>query len=262
MDYAIVVVAALLVSAIALYSGFGLGTLLLPVFALFFPIPVAVAAVAVVHLANNVFRLGLVGRHADRKVALLFGLPGAGAAVLGALLLARVSSIPPLASYHLGGQEFSVSVVKLVIAMLIAGFAMLELVPVLSNWKVDRRYLPAGGIVSGFFGGLSGQQGALRAPFLAGAGLDAAGFAGTTAVVAIMVDMVRLAVYGPTVLRQSYSTVFEHRGLGLVIAATVAAFLGTYLGSRYLKKVTIGTIKKLVGVLLVIVAVALASGLA
>ncbi|MBI2853860.1 MAG: TSUP family transporter [Chloroflexi bacterium] len=261
MDYVLVVVAALIVSAIALYSGFGLGTLLLPVFALFFPVPVAVAATAVVHLANNIFRLGLVGRHANRRVVLLFALPAVGAAILGALLLARVSSIPPLASYHLGSQEFSVSTVKLVVAILIAGFAVLELAPTLSNWKVAPRYLPVGGLLSGFFGGLSGQQGALRAPFLASAGLRTAGFAGTTAVAAIMVDVTRLAVYGPTILRQSYSTVFEHGGAGLVVAAIIAAFLGTYLSSRYLKKITMSTIRKLVGVLLVIVAVVLAAGL-
>ncbi|SVB47730.1 uncharacterized protein METZ01_LOCUS200584, partial [marine metagenome] len=37
MDYLIVAIAALLVAGLALYSGFGLGTLLMPVFALFFP---------------------------------------------------------------------------------------------------------------------------------------------------------------------------------------------------------------------------------
>ena len=49
----------------ALYSGFGLGTLLMPVFALFFPVPVAVASTAVVHLASNLFRLAFTGRQAD-----------------------------------------------------------------------------------------------------------------------------------------------------------------------------------------------------
>ncbi|MBI2857882.1 MAG: TSUP family transporter [Chloroflexi bacterium] len=262
MDYLIVILTALLVSAIALYSGFGLGTLLLPAFALFFPIPVAVAATAVVHLANNLFKLGLVGRNADRKVTLLFGLPGIAAAILGALLLVRVSAIPPLAVYTFGGQEFSITVVKSAIAVLIAGFAILELSPVLSNWKVQTKYLPVGGLLSGFFGGLSGQQGALRAPFLAVAGLDARGFVGTTAVVAIMVDLARLAVYGPTIFGKNLHIVFGPQGYGLVIAAAVSAFLGTYLGSRYLKKVTMRTIRMIVGVLLVVVAVALAAGVA
>lgn len=75
-----------------------------------------------------------------------------------------------------------------------------------------------------------------------------------------MVDMARLIIYGPTILGQNYGTAFGQQGLDLVIAAIVAAFLGTYLGSRYLKKVTMSTIRKTVDILLVIVAIALAVG--
>jgi hypothetical protein len=51
MSYLIICVVAFAVSGLTLFSGFGLGTLLMPAFALFFP--VAVAATAVVHLANE-----------------------------------------------------------------------------------------------------------------------------------------------------------------------------------------------------------------
>ncbi|KAF0170293.1 MAG: hypothetical protein FD161_4693 [Limisphaerales bacterium] len=43
MDYVVVSLAALVATALTLFSGFGLGTLLMPVFAVFFPLPVAVA---------------------------------------------------------------------------------------------------------------------------------------------------------------------------------------------------------------------------
>ena len=46
------------VSLLTLFSGFGLGTLLLPAFAVFFPIEVAVASTAIVHAANNLFKAG------------------------------------------------------------------------------------------------------------------------------------------------------------------------------------------------------------
>ncbi len=52
MGYLAVAVASLVVAALTLVSGFGLGSLLMPVFALFFPLEVAVGATAVVHLAN------------------------------------------------------------------------------------------------------------------------------------------------------------------------------------------------------------------
>jgi len=72
VQYALVAGVALFVSALTLFSGFGLGTLLMPAFALFLPVPVAVAATAVVHLANNLFKLVLVGRKADWTVVLRF----------------------------------------------------------------------------------------------------------------------------------------------------------------------------------------------
>jgi uncharacterized protein len=65
MDLVAVCVAVLFASGLTLFSGFGLGTILTPVFALFFPVPAAIAMTAVVHLANNVFKIGLVGRDAD-----------------------------------------------------------------------------------------------------------------------------------------------------------------------------------------------------
>ena len=57
VQYIVLYLAALAVSGLTLFSGFGLGTLLMPVFAIFFPIEIAVAMTAVVHLANNLFKV-------------------------------------------------------------------------------------------------------------------------------------------------------------------------------------------------------------
>lgn len=65
MDYALIAATAFVASGLTLFSGFGLGTVLLPAFALFLPVPAAIAATAVVHLLNNLFKGGLVGRNAD-----------------------------------------------------------------------------------------------------------------------------------------------------------------------------------------------------
>jgi cytochrome c biogenesis protein CcdA len=70
----LVAVAAFVVALLTFFTGFGLGTLLMPAFAwLLHDVPTAVAATAVVHLANNLLKLGLVGRRADRGVVLKFG---------------------------------------------------------------------------------------------------------------------------------------------------------------------------------------------
>jgi uncharacterized membrane protein YfcA len=62
-------------------------------FALFLPVPVAVAATAVVHLANNLFKLALVGRKADWTVVVRFALPAFAAAIVGATLLGLLAEV-------------------------------------------------------------------------------------------------------------------------------------------------------------------------
>src|SRR4030067_2642307 len=119
MEYVVIFITALFVSALSLFSGFGLGTILMPAFALFFPIQVAIAATAVVHLANNIFKVILVGKKADWHVLLRFALPGAAAAILGAWLLTLISGIPAGFIYSIGNNEYGIDIIKLVIGSLI-----------------------------------------------------------------------------------------------------------------------------------------------
>jgi uncharacterized membrane protein YfcA len=263
MEYIVVCVVALVVAALTLFSGFGLGTLLMPAFALFFPVPVAVAATAVVHLANNIFKVVLVGRNADRKVVLKFALPAALAAIGGALLLEFMSGAAPVAQYALGGSTHEITPVKLVIAVLIVGFAILELTPRFEKLAFNPKYIPLGGALSGFFGGLSGHQGALRTAFLIRSGLPKEAFIGTMVVSAVVVDVTRLAVYGSTFLGGSFSAVSQngHSAWALIVAGTVAAFVGSFIGARLVKKVTMRAIQVLVGVMLLLLGIALGAGL-
>ena len=159
MAYLIICTVALIVSALTLFSGFGLGTLLMPAFAIFFPVEVAVGTTAIVHLANNIFKLALVGRMADIKIVLKFAIPASVMAVIGALLLNYFTDIQPIAVYTLAGRTFTITAVNLVIAILITVFAILELNQRFEKLAFNPKYIPLGGALSGFFGGLSGQQG-------------------------------------------------------------------------------------------------------
>lgn len=259
MEYLVVCFVAVLVSALTLFSGFGLGTVLMPAFALFFPIPVAIAATAVVHLANNIFKVFLVGRKADWGVVARFAIPGAIAALIGAALLNLFAHLSPLCAYQLGGQKYDVTVVKLVIGMLIIGFAFFELLPRFRRMSFDRKYLPLGGLLSGFFGGLSGNQGALRSAFLLKTGMEKEAFIGTGTVSAVIVDVARMLVYGLSF----YTSKFADLGgiWPLVMAATLAAFLGAFMGKRLVKTITLGAIQLLIGIMMVIIGLGMAIGL-
>lgn len=248
MMYLIVCLIALTASGLTLFSGFGLGTLLLPAFTLFFPVDVAIAMTAIVHMANNFFKLFLVGKMADRKVLLKFAPPAILAAFLGAWLLTFLSEIPVIASYSIGGNIYQVTALKALIGFLMVGFAAMELFPGTGKMEFDKKYLALGGLVSGFFGGLSGHQGAFRSAFLSKAGLGKEAFIATGVVTAVMIDVTRLSVYF-----RHFTVSGIEANWTLVVAATVAAFLGAYGGSRLLKKVTFRMVRKVVGVMLVFI---------
>jgi uncharacterized membrane protein YfcA len=261
LNFIIVALSALVAAGLTMYSGFGLGTLMLPVFALFFPVEMAVVATALVHGANNVFKVSLLGRHADRDVVLKFGLTAIVAAIFGALALGWFAQLGSNLTIAVNESDvLHITPAKLVIGLLMIGFALFELLPRFQHLEFDRRYLPLGGLLSGFFGGLSGHQGALRSAFLAKSGLTTERFVGSNAVIGFLVDLTRIAVY-VTLFRAAGGDLVDFGGWPLVITGALAAFCGVLVGKRYLHKVTMKSVRTLVGVLLFGVGLALVFGL-
>ncbi len=261
MSYIIICLSAMLASALTLFSGFGLGTLLLPVFALFFPIEVAVAGTAVVHGANNIFKVGLVGKHADRLIVLRFGIPAIIAAFVGATAFGYVSYFGEIARYPVESRIAVITPIKVVMGLLMFVFALFELLPTLRELKFDRKYLFLGGILSGFFGGFSGHQGALRSAFLSKVGISTQAFVGTNAVIGFMVDVVRIAAYAFVFWGAETNSPFSQDQWPLILSCIVAAFAGVMISKRFLHKITMKTVETLTGILLLIIAMALGAGI-
>jgi len=259
VDLLLIGLVSLVVSGLTLFSGFGLGTVLMPAFALFFPVPVAIAATAVVHLANNLFKLGLVGRHADWGVVLRFGVPASLAAIAGANALFLFDRLPVLATYELGGRGHEISALKAAIGLLIVVFAGLELVPRFAALAFPPRYLILGGMLSGFFGGLSGNQGAFRSAFLVKAGLGKEAFVATGVAATVIVDVVRLAVYGLSFYASSVAALASDVARPVAVAI-LCAFLGAYGGARLLQRATLRFVQVIVAVAMVGFGVALGGG--
>jgi len=259
MEFFVICLAALLASGLTFFSGFGLGTILMPVLTLFLPVPAAIAATAIVHFANNLFKLALVGKSANKPVLIRFAVPAVFAAMLGAWFLSYASFLPVIVKYEFIGKVHEMTAVKLMIGLIIVLFSCLELIPGLANVAIDRKYLPWGGLLSGFFGGLSGNQGALRSMFLIKAGLTKDEFIGTGAAAAAMVDIARLLVYGIGIFAVQVSLVSDIKWL--ILAATASAFAGAFLGRAILKKITLRTVQRIVGVMLIFLGVGLSIGL-
>jgi uncharacterized membrane protein YfcA len=230
LETVLVALASFATALLTFFSGFGLGTLLLPVFALFYPLPVAVAATAMVHFANNLFKGVLMLRQCDWKVVAAFGPLAMVGAWAGASLLTQLNP----------------AAVKPVIGGLIVLFALLEWQP---QWvQFSPRWIPVGGALSGFFGGLSGHQGALRTAFLVRLGLNKNAFIATNVALALLVDVTRLSVY-------------KLEGLPPVVWAGIgAALVGSILGRRWLPKVSMAGVHRLIDALLMVYGLGLLAG--
>ncbi len=249
-------IAAFLTALLTFFSGFGLGTILMPVSAVFLPVEVAIALTGVVHFLYNLFKLSLLGLKADREVVLRFGIPAFIAAFGGAWLLVQMTDMKPVYEYSLGERNYAVTPLKLIVSALLMFFTFMEVVPFLKNVQLGKDKLIIGGILSGFFGGLSGHQGALRSAFLIKTGLSKEAFIGTGIAIACMVDLSRLGVY-----IKGFSEGELGKYMVLVIGATASAFVGAYIGNRSLKSVTLKKLQIIVSVMIFILAIGLGLGI-
>ena len=148
------------------------------------------------------------------------------------------------------------SFLNVVLGVLILLFALVELLPGLKDIHLDKKWLVPGGLLSGFFGGLSGHQGALRSAFLIKLNLSKEQFVASGIMIACMIDSIRITSYATSFDFSSFDSLIY-----LVVIATLAAFAGAIAGKYLLKKVTISLLQNVVGFLMIAIAALLILGI-
>jgi len=235
-EYLILAILSFFAGGMTLFTGFGLSTILLPVFVIFFPAAIAVPSTAIVHFLNNFYKLFIYFKKINLKVLIRFGVPALLASIAGAFLLKKLSS-----------NERDL---EIILGILIISISFLEMIPAIRNLKIGIKWAPVGGIISGFFGGLSGHQGLFRSAFLIKSGLNKNSFIATGVGIAVLVDITRLSVYGSTIFTTS---IISTDGFWLpVIISTTSALFGVSLATDLVKKMTIGVIRNMVFALIFI----------
>jgi hypothetical protein len=255
MELVLICLVTFAASIFTFFSGFGLGTILTPVFAIFFPVDIAIALTGVVHFSNNLFKTALIGKNIDKAVLIRFGIPAVFASLAGSWLLLKITVIPTLFQYELWDKRFEVTTIKLIIALLLICFSIFEITPTFQKVRFGKDKLLWGGILSGFFGGISGMQGAIRSAFLIKSVLTKEAYIATGVVIACMIDLTRLSVY-----TSRFASANLNENLALLFSATLAAIAGAYIGNKLLKKVTLKSIQLIVAVLLILISIALGFG--
>lgn len=247
----IIYITALVASGLTLISGFGLGTLMLPVFAIFFPMEIAIGMTAVVHLINNIFKFGLIYKWVNWRVALIFGGAGVVGAFFGAKLMLNLEGLESLYT----NEWIDIRPLHATIGLLMVLFAYFELNASLKAFHPELKFLIPGGVLSGFFGGLSGHQGALRSMFLLKSGLSKTAYVASGTTIALMVDLTRIPIY-----INKYSMSFIEDNIRVILLATIFAFLGAYIGKRYIEKVTFRAVQIIVGIFMIFIGIGLIIG--
>lgn len=224
MTLAMLVAASIAAGAIASVAGFGIGTVLTPVFALQVDMKLAVAAVAVPHLVATTLRLWMMRRHVDWRIVRTFGVMSAAGGLAGALLQQRLRG-PGLVMVF-GGL------------LIFAGLT--GLTGAMERIRLGRTAAWITGVLSGVFGGLVGNQGGIRAAALLGFDVRPSAFVASATAAALMVDLARMPVY----LVQEADRLPDLAGP--IALAAIGAVVGTIGGERVLRRIPSPVFKRLV----------------
>ena len=248
---------SVLIAGLTFFTGFGLGSLLLPLFIWRFGISSAVPMVALVHLFNSCYKVLLTYKHANRQVLLNFGAPALVSALIGACLLVHIGrQMSPIRAYSWCGWQREISPLSLLLGWCIIIVALLEAGGWFKTLAISKTWMPAGGILSGFFGGLTGHQGAFRTIFLLKSELSKEELIATGAVLACVIDVCRITIYTSLI-----PTTLSNDRLPLLALCAGGAILGTTIGNKFLKKMTLPVLEKIITAGLVLFGGVLATGI-
>jgi uncharacterized membrane protein YfcA len=216
-------IVALAAGAIAAMSGFGIGSLLTPLLAVHYGTKLAVAMVSVPHLVGTAARFAGLRKQVDRRVFLNFGILSAAGGLAGALLNARAAS-PALA---------------MVFGCLLVFAGLSGLTGFVDRMRFGRVTAWIAGGLSGFFGGLVGNQGGIRSAALLGFDIRKEALVATATAIGLMVDGARMPVY----------LAMESKGIfaawPVVLAAIAGVLLGTFWGVKLLRRIDERAFRKL-----------------
>ena len=232
---ALIAAAGLLAGALASIVGFGIGSLLTPVFALETGTRAAVAIVSIPHLIGTALRFVMMRGHLDRRVFLSFGLTSAAGGLTGALLHAR-----------LGNPALSI-----VFGSLLLFVAASEMSGLAKRLRFGGPVAWAAGALSGFLGGLVGNQGGIRSAALFGFPLQREAFVATATATGLVVDAARMPVYFISERDAIFAAWPE------IAIASAAVVAGTLVGRRVLTRIPEAQFHRIVAVVLAVLGAAM-----
>ena len=224
--------------AVASVAGFGIGSVLTPAIAAATGTKLAVAAVSIPHAIGTSIRFWRFRREVDWSVVRSFGLTSAAGGLAGALLNTWATS----------------RTLELVFGSLLVLAGASQVTGYAKRWRLRGTLAWLGGALSGFFGGLVGNQGGIRTAAMLGFEVNKRQFVATTTAVALLIDMARVPIY------LAVNTAQLVRMWPTLALATIGVIIGTLFGERLLARVPEQHFRLVVGVLLLLLGVSFLIG--
>lgn len=215
MTIVLITIFSCIANIVGTISGFGVGTVMTPVLLLFMPFTETILLVCILHWFHDIWKMMLFHRGINWKLFLYFGTPTIFAGFIGSLFV-----VP----------ERSVVLESLFGLFLIGLVALLLYKPHFVLPSTIRNNI-IGGSLSGFLAGIFGIRGAVHVFFLTIFDLEKESLIGTTGIISLLLDSVRLVTYWS---RGLYLASYLYWSLILFVPAS---FLGALIGQRILNKI-------------------------
>jgi hypothetical protein len=221
----------IIASGIGTLTGFGTSTILVPTLLLFYPLPLTLLLVGIIHWFGDIWKIILFKKGIRLSFVLAFGLPGIIATYLGARMV-------------FGLPEASLSRIVGVFLLLYVLFLTLK-----PTFKLPKNNTISfvGGTLYGLSAGIFGIGGAIRGAFLAAFNLPKEVYIATAGAVGLAIDSVRVTTYFLEGARLSNNLFW-----GLLIFIP-ASFLGARIAKKLVDKISQENFRKVVAVFLAIV---------
>lgn len=219
-----VLVVATFAGVVASISGFGIGSLLTPLFALRMDFQLAVAAVSIPHLIATAYRFLLIRKDLNKAIFIKFGIWSAIGGLSGSLI----------------GTVVHNTVLALTLSILLIFTGTMGVLGLLEKMRFGQKFGCLAGLSSGIFGGLVGNQGGIRSAAMLGFNLTKAEFVATSTAIGLVVDAARMPVY----CSQRASDIAQN---WLTISvAIIGVLIGTWFGKRLLNIIPERIFKRIV----------------
>ncbi|OHB65997.1 MAG: hypothetical protein A2Y77_00025 [Planctomycetes bacterium RBG_13_62_9] len=230
IELLLILIVVIVASGIGTMTGFGLSTIMIPVLVLFYPMPETLLFVGIVHWFGDLWKLLLFREGIRWRLILSFGIPGVLATILGARL---IFSIPG-------------DILRRILGVFLIGYVIFLFVHSAFRVRHDALTGAVGGALSGFFAGIFGIGGAIRAMFLSAFDLPKAVYLATAGAIALAIDTPRLITY---IWQGARLEPLLLQGLLLFVPAS---FLGARIAKGLVNRIPQRHFRKIIAALLLV----------